>query len=196
MSLIDRFKKKETPDEMLEKINNNSLSLKVREKTLQKINDEKILANIAMNKKCDRSLREGALRKISNQDLLMEIASSSEDWIGEGAAYNLNGENLLYFITNRKFPTSTRNEAMVFLNSQPVFITCLHPDEDPEIRKTALHFVKDKKLIEKIAKDDDDPEIRIEAINQFGWRDDIVLQRLYENEKDEDVRDVIYQKLH
>ena len=203
MGLFDKFKKsnnvnkpkkEETQEELLEKVNNTLLNLEVREDALNKITDDNILFNIALDKKYDKSLRFRAIKKISNQDLLMEIATSNDSQVDYLATMGLDEPNLLLIIANTKLSTTVRKEALFYTNSQSIFAACAKtPDEDIEIRKDAIRYLSDKELLVKIAKNEDNPEIRRHAID-YGGFDDETLSDLLKNEKDEDVRYTIKRK--
>lgn len=105
-----------------------------RRDAVKKINDQKILIELARNDPHDE-VRRAAIGKIKSESVLVDIAKNDNDWL------------------IRKYATDR-------ITNQGVLIDIAKNDEDGGVRSAAIKKIKDENLVEKLLRSDSSREVQ------------------------------------
>jgi hypothetical protein len=173
--------------------NSNSPDQQVRLAAVQKLNDQTVLAKIAMED-TDDSVRITAVDKLTDQAILEKIALESNDYLVRRSAVDkLIDQTILAKIALEDTWGSVRLSAVEKLTDQTVLAKIALKDTDDSVRQATIEKIADQTILAKIALESTDFLVRCSAIHKLN--DLTVLAKIAIEDTDDSVRIVAIKKL-
>lgn len=186
---------------LLEDIAKNALDFKFRKKAILKIGinkiaDEQIIADVAINYISSKSIRIFAINKIRDVSLLEEIAKNTDGEIRNHAINNaeflselggdVGDEQALVKVAKSSEPSSICKGAVNMIDDDAVLADIAVNADHEDVRIHAVEKIYDDSILEDIAKDLSNSNVSCLAVEKIYNKS--ILEDLAKNSPDVDVR--------
>ncbi|WP_295115466.1 BspA family leucine-rich repeat surface protein [uncultured Methanobrevibacter sp.] len=159
---------------------------KVRLEAVEKLDDEKILIDIAKNDS-DSDVRKEAVKKISDESALAYVAKYDEScYVRSSAVEKISDESVLSYVAKKDSDSNVRKEAVKKISDESALAYVAKYDESCYVRSSAVEKISDESVLSYVAKKDSDSDVRKEAVKKIS--DESVLSYVAKKDSDSNVR--------
>ena len=182
-----------TDQKVLSQIALNDEDAGIRSTVIQNITDQKVLNQIVL-KDDDSAVRLAAIPLITNQKVLAKVALEDNDsMVKKEAVKKITDQEVLIKIALNDKDVLTRWRAVKKITNQEVLIKIALSNEDEDVRWEAVEKIKDQKVLAQIALKDEDEDVRLQAVEKIT--DQKLLGQIALKDTDKHIRLVAFTKI-